>query len=59
MIKSTKWIKNERTYTLEDTAGNLLVTLEDRTCNGNFLTEEMLQKYEAEYFEELGKDVLL
>jgi hypothetical protein len=57
MLTSAKWIKKDkRNYALKDLNGNVLLELEDRTCHGNFITEEILQKHAQEYFEDQEKE---
>lgn len=57
MFNSAKWIsKDKRNFVLKDTNGNVLLELEDRTCNGNFITEEILQKQAQDYFEDQEKE---
>lgn len=53
-MNSLKWIKNEGIYTLEDSNKKALLVIEDRTCNGNFVTKEILERYASEYFEEFS-----
>ncbi|MBS4194356.1 hypothetical protein [Lederbergia citri] len=55
-MSEAKWIKNDRTYKLEDSNGNVLLTIEDRTCSGNYVTKEMLEQYSVEYFKDLEKE---
>jgi hypothetical protein len=50
-----KWIKNERIYTLVDSNRKVLLQVEDRTCNGNYVNESILSKLAFEYFENLEK----
>ncbi|MFC5734062.1 hypothetical protein [Cytobacillus gottheilii] len=52
MTKKAEWIQNGRIYNLVDSHGKVLYTVEDRTCNGNSVTKEILEKYKNEYFEE-------
>ncbi|MED0667744.1 hypothetical protein P4T04_15570 [Bacillus badius] len=52
-MENTKWIKNGRIYTLEDTEGNVLFTVEDRTCGGSYVTDSILEEVAADYFKEL------
>ncbi|MGE1103388.1 hypothetical protein [Peribacillus simplex] len=47
------WVKNGRIYTLENSEGKVLRTAEDRTCDGNFITDSILEDLAAECFEEL------
>ncbi|MED3690285.1 hypothetical protein P4534_15950 [Peribacillus butanolivorans] len=48
-----RWVKNGRMYTLENSEGKVHHTAEDRTCNGNFITDSILEDLAAECFEEL------
>ncbi|MED3788526.1 hypothetical protein P4576_15040 [Peribacillus frigoritolerans] len=50
-----RWVKNERIYTLENSEGKVLYAAEDRTCNGNFNTDSMLEDLASECFEELER----
>jgi len=47
-----RWVQNERIYNLIDSNGEVLLTIEDRTCNGNYVTKEILEKCSNEYFKE-------
>ncbi|WP_273123924.1 hypothetical protein [Bacillus weihaiensis] len=58
MSSTTKWIKKDRSYTLVDSNLNTLLTVEDRTCKGNFVTNKILEKLASQYFEEHGKGVI-
>ncbi|MGY6209507.1 hypothetical protein ACXEO8_05990 [Cytobacillus firmus] len=55
MTNKAQWIQSERIYNLIESDGKVLFTVEDRTCNGNVVTKEILEKYEKEYFEENQK----
>jgi hypothetical protein len=47
------WIKtSERIHELIDSNGNVVLIVEDRTCNGNSVTQQILDKYEQEYLEQ-------
>lgn len=48
-----RWVKNERIYTLENSEGKVLRAAEDRTCDGNFITDSILEDLAAECFEDL------
>jgi folate-dependent phosphoribosylglycinamide formyltransferase PurN len=48
------WIKtSERIHELIDTNGNVVHVVEDRTCNGNSVTQVFLDECEQEYLEQL------
>lgn len=47
----TKWIKNDRNYTLKDLKGNVLLEVEDRTCSGSYITDEILESLASDYFQ--------
>lgn len=58
MSSSTQWVKEDRSYILVDSNGYTLLTVEDRTCKGNFVTNEILEKLASQYFDELRKGVI-
>ncbi|WP_249598504.1 hypothetical protein [Peribacillus frigoritolerans] len=47
-----RWVKNERIYILVNSKGKVLHTAEDRTCDGNFITDSILEDLAAECFED-------
>jgi hypothetical protein len=57
MYNSAKWLKKDkRNYDLVDKNGNVLFGVVDNTCNGNFVTDELLEQAAQEYFEEKEKE---
>lgn len=47
-----KWISSGRNHKLVDSDGNVLMEAEDRTCNGSYINENVLDQLRVEYLKE-------
>lgn len=47
-----KWVSNGRHHKLVDSKGNVLKEVEDRTCTGKYINQEVLDQLQIKYLQE-------